>query len=188
MATLVDDSEMDLDFDVPSITLRSVQPGTEIRAETADLPGEIFEGVVATLDNQIDPVTRSVRVRARLPNPEGILRAGMFMQVTVSAAPRRSIAVPEEAIQPVGPDTFVWVVASEEERQIARRVKVDLGLRSDGYIEILSGLQQGDQVITEGVIRVREGAPVRVQDKSMLYPGAEANKIMNGSVSSTVSQ
>lgn len=175
VAILVDDSEMNLDFDVPSIALRSVQPGTEIRAETADLPGEVFEGVVATLDNRIDPVTRSVRVRARLPNPDGILRAGMFMQVTVTASPRRSLAVPEEAVQPVGPDSFVWLVQTEGEQQVARRVEVELGQRSGGYIEIADGLEAGDQVVTEGIIRVREGAPVRVRDQSMLYPRAKAS-------------
>mgnify|MGYP000701740001 FL=1 len=67
VATLIDDSEMNLDFDVPSLFTRSIQPGTAIIAETDDLPGEIFEGTIATLDNRIDPVTRSIRARAKLP-------------------------------------------------------------------------------------------------------------------------
>lgn len=170
VATLVDDSEMRLDFDVPSTLLRSIQPGTEIIAETDDLPGEMFTGTVATLDNRIDPVTRSIRARALLPNPEQLLRAGMFMRVTVAAEPRTSLSIPEEAVQPVGPRSFVWVVREENETQIARRIPVELSARSDGYIEVISGLSLGDRIITEGIIRVREGAPIVIRDRAMLEP------------------
>lgn len=168
VATLVDDSEMRLDFDVPSTLLRSIQPGTEIIAETDDLPGETFIGTVATLDNRIDPITRSIRARALLPNPDLLLRAGMFMRVTVSAEPRTSLSIPEEAVQPVGPQSFVWLVKEENQRKVARRLPVELGARSGGYIEVLSGVQLNDQIITEGIIRVREGAPVVIRDRSML--------------------
>jgi len=170
VATLIDDSEMNLDFDVPSTFLRSVLPGTAIVAETDDLPGEMFAGEVATLDNRIDPVTRSVRARAKLPNPEQLLRSGMFMRVTVTADPRDSLAIPESAVQPVGPQTFVWVAAEEDGAMVARRKEVQLGQRSEGFVEVLSGVQLGDQIISEGIIRVREGAPVVIRDRTMLEP------------------
>lgn len=170
VATLIDDSEMNLDFDVPSLFTRSIQPGTAIIAETDDLPGEVFEGTIATLDNRIDPVTRSIRARAKLPNPDQFLRSGMFMRVTVTADPRRNLAIPEEAVQPVGPRTYVWRVTPEGDALKARRVEVQLGQRADGYIEVVSGLTAGDKVITEGIIRVREGSDIRLQDKSILAP------------------
>ncbi|MEL7112274.1 MAG: efflux RND transporter periplasmic adaptor subunit [Pseudomonadota bacterium] len=170
VATLIDDSEMNLDFDVPSIFTRSIQPGTAIYAETDDLPGEVFEGEIATLDNRIDPVTRSIRARARIPNPEQLLRSGMFMRVTVTAEPRTNLAIPEEAVQPVGPRTFVWRVTPENGKLIARRVEVELGQRANGYIEVVAGLEASDQVITEGIIRVREGSELVLRDKSMLAP------------------
>ncbi|MEM7493684.1 MAG: efflux RND transporter periplasmic adaptor subunit [Pseudomonadota bacterium] len=176
VATLVDDSEMRLDFDVPSTFLRSIQPGTEIVAETDDLPGETFIGTVATLDNRIDPITRSIRARALLPNPERLLRAGMFMRVTVAAEPRVNLSIPEEAVQPVGPQSFVWLVDNSGEQMVARRAPVELGARSDGYIEVLSGIQLGDQIITEGIIRVREGAPIIIRDRSMLEPQPMAGR------------
>ncbi|MEO1322345.1 MAG: efflux RND transporter periplasmic adaptor subunit [Pseudomonadota bacterium] len=171
VATLIDDSEMNLDFDVPSIFTRSIQPGTSIIVETDDLPGEVFEGSIATLDNRIDPITRSIRARARIPNPDQLLRSGMFMRVTVTADPRYNLAIPEAAVQPVGPRTFVWRVTQEDNALKARRIEVELGQRAEGYIEVLSGLAAGDRVITEGIIRVREGSEVRLQDKSLLDPG-----------------
>ena len=185
VATLIDDSEMNLDFDVPSIFIRSIQPGTAITAETDDLPGELFQGEIETLDNRIDPVTRTIRARARIPNTDRLLRTGMFMRVTVAAEPRLSLAVPEEAVQPVGPETFVWRVTSEKAKLIARRVKVELGQRAEGYIEVVSGLDLGDRVITEGIIRVREGSELRLRDKSMLSPETGDTPNMSGGTASS---
>lgn len=171
IATLIDDSEMNLDFDVPSIFTRSIQPGTAIIAETDDLPGEMFLGEIETLDNRIDPITRSIRARASIPNAERLLRSGMFMRVTVTADPRLSLAIPESAVQPVGPRNFVWLVSPEDATLKARRMEVQLGQRAEGFIEVSSGLEQGDQVITEGIIRIREGSELKLQDKSLLDPG-----------------
>jgi len=168
IATLIDDSEMNLDFDVPSIFTRSIEPGTMIVAETDDIPGEVFSGAIETLDNRIDPITRSIRARATIPNPERLLRSGMFMRVTVTADPRTNLAIPESAVQPVGPRTFVWRVTQEDGTLKARRVEVDLGQRADGYIEVEAGLNLGDRVITEGIIRVREGSEIRIQDERLL--------------------
>ena len=170
IATLIDDSEMNLDFDVPSIFTRSIQPGTAIIAETDDLPGAMFSGAIETLDNRIDPITRSIRARASIPNPDRLLRSGMFMRVTVTADPRWSLAIPESAVQPVGPRTFVWRVTPENGTLKARRVEVELGQRADGFIEVKSGLVQGDRVITEGIIRVRDGSELKLQDRSLLDP------------------
>ncbi|MEQ3650866.1 efflux RND transporter periplasmic adaptor subunit [Hyphomonas sp.] len=179
VARLIDDSEMNLDFSVPSTYLRTLAKGTAIEARTDDLPREIFTGTVASIDNAIDPVTRSVRVRATLPNPDRVLISGMFVQVTLVADPRQALSVPEEAIQPVGPRTFVFVVEAEGDQLVARRKEVTLGLRQEGHVEVLSGLMAGENVITEGIIRVREGAAVEVRDQSMLLPKAVSGK--NGS-------
>lgn len=170
VARLIDDSEMNLEFTVPSTFLRSLKPGTEIIALTDDLPGEIFTGQIATLDNAIDPVTRSVRVRATLPNPERTLMSGMFMEIIVTANPRQALAIPEEAIQPIGPKTFVFIVDETGGTPVAKRTEVKLGTLEGGYVEVLSGLKKNTPVITEGVIRVRDGSEVIIRDLSMLLP------------------
>ncbi len=176
VARLVDDSEMKLDFSVPSTFLRTLKKGTAVEARTDDLPGETFTGTISSIDNAIDPVTRSVRVRARLPNPDRRLMPGMFVQVTLVADPRTALSVPEEAIQPIGPRTFVFVVETENGQFVARRKEVALGVRQAGHVEVLSGLEAGELVITEGIIRVREGAPVKIQDKAILLPKAVGAK------------
>ncbi len=170
VARLIDDSEMNLEFTVPSTFLRSLKPGTEVTSRTDDLPGELFKGEIASLDNIIDPITRSVRVRATLPNPDRTLIAGMFMEITLTADPRRSLAIPEEAIQPIGPKSFVFVVDDSGEKPVARRREIEVGVLSNGFVEVRRGLDAGDKVITEGIIGLREGAAIIIRDKSILTP------------------
>lgn len=170
VATLIDDSVMRLDFAVPSIFLTSLEPGLEIEARSADLPGQVFKGTVDSINNAVDPVTRSVRVRAMIPNENGVLKAGMFAAVTLLAEPREALSVPEGALQPLGPETFVWIVSEGENGPVANRVKVEVGLRQEGRAEVLAGLQPGQRIISEGALRLREGAPVKVEDQSILTP------------------
>ena len=171
VAELIDDSEMKLDFSVPSIFLRSVRKGTDVRVETDDLPGMAFDGIVDTVGASIDPVTRSIRVRAILPNPDRLLKPGMFMKVTLLADPRRALSVPEEAIEPVGPNSFVYVAVDKNGQLVAERRQIQVGLRQGGQVEVIAGLEPGDEIITDGLISVRDGAPIIVRDRTVLQTG-----------------
>ncbi len=177
VATLIDDSVMRLEFAVPSGFVRALQPGLAIEATTRDLPGRAFEGTVASIDNLIDPVTRSVRVRAMIPNADGELRAGMFVSVTLLAEPRQALSIPESALQPIGPQTFVWIADQSIEPPVARRVRVEPGQRQAGRVEIVAGLTRDQLVITDGVMRVREGAPLTIREPSMLLPGVSSSAV-----------
>ncbi|MEM6626375.1 MAG: efflux RND transporter periplasmic adaptor subunit [Pseudomonadota bacterium] len=170
VATLIDDSEMNLDFSIPSVFLRVLKSGAVIETTTDDVPGTVFSGEVASLDNSIDPVTRAVRVRATLPNPDQVLKAGMFMQVTLLADPRRALSIPEEAIQPVGPDNFVFVATDADGGLVATRRQIEIGARQAGFVEVTSGLGANDRIITEGVIGIREGSSIVIQEKTILSP------------------
>ena len=182
VARLIDDSEMHLEFSVPSTFLRSLKPGTKVTARTDDLPDMTFEGVIATLDNAIDPVTRSVGVRATLPNPDKILMSGMFMEIDLIANPRNSLSIPEEAVQPVGPKTFVFMVDDTGNSLTAKRVEVKLGASENGFTEVRSGLSSEDRIITEGIIRVRDGSKIKIEDKSILKPTQEGTaRVSRGS-------
>jgi membrane fusion protein, multidrug efflux system len=174
VATLIDDSVMRLDFAVPAIFLSSIQPGLTIEARSSDLPGATFTGTVDSINNSIDPVTRSVRVRAIIPNADGQLKAGMFVAVSLLAQPREALSVPEGALQPLGPETFVWTVSEGPSGPVANRVKVEAGLRQDGRVEILAGLSPGQRVVTEGALRLREGGAITVREESILTPALSA--------------
>lgn len=174
IATLIDDSEMRLEFSVPSIYAVDLKPGLEITARTDDLPDREFTGALTSVNNAIDPVTRAVRVRATLPNEKGELKAGMFMTVDLRSEPRQSLFVPEISVVAEGPSTFVFVVDQSVQPSLARKTKLELGVRERGYAEVLSGLEPGDMVVTDGILKLRPDMPVNVQNAQKADPSAVA--------------
>lgn len=163
VATLIDDSELFLDLAIPDTFLSNIYPGLTVSATSRSLPGEEFNGELVSLDNQIDPATRSLRVRALVPNPDLKLIPGLYLNVTLYTSPREALSVAEGAIEPLGSKSFVYIAEHRGDETYARRVEVTIGSRLDGRAEILSGLQEGQFVITEGLIRVRDGAAIAPQ-------------------------
>jgi len=164
ITTLDDDRVMKLDFPVPSLFLPSLAPGLSIEARAPALGAQRFEGEVASLSSRVDPVTRSVQVRALILNPERQLRPGLLMQVELLRDPREAVMVPEAAILQRGGEHAVLVVDEDSGGQmVAQRRQVQVGLRRPGEVEIVSGLSPGEQVITHGVDKARPGEPVTVR-------------------------
>ena len=174
IATLIDDSEMRLEFSVPSIFAGDLKPGLEISAVTDDIPDQTFTGALTSVNNAIDPVTRSVRVRATLPNADGQLKAGMFMTVDLRSEPRESLYVPEISVIAEGPSTFVFIVDQSETPALARKTQLQLGVRERGYAEVLGGLEAGDLVVTDGILKLRPDMPVSIQEPARAGPAAVA--------------
>ena len=159
IATISDVSTIKLDFPVPETMLSVIRPGQSIEAVSAAWPDQPFRGTIHTIDPVVDPQTRAVTVRARLPNPDRRLRPGMMLTVGIETAPRMSLSVPELAVIGEGERRFVFVLGASNR---ARRTEVRTGLRSEGRIEILEGLRPGQRVITEGVVKVADGMQVRL--------------------------
>ena len=158
IATISDVSTIKLDFPVPETVLATIRPGQTIDAVSAAYPDQPFRGVIHTIDPVVDPATRSVTVRARIPNPDRRLRPGMMLRVGIETAPRNSLSVPELAIVGEGERRYVFVLDGNK----AKRVEVRTGLRFGGRVEILAGLQPGQRVVTEGVVKVADNMTVRV--------------------------
>lgn len=159
IATISDLSTIKLDFTVPETMLASLSPGQAIVARSDAYPGEPFNGQIDTIDPVIDPNTRAVQVRARLPNPDRRLRPGMLLTVTIEQSPRMALSVPELAVIGEGEDRFVYTVGEDGR---ARRTPVRTGTRMGGRMEIVAGLRPGQRVITEGVVKVADGMEVRL--------------------------
>ena len=162
ITTLDDDSVMKLDFTVPSIHLASLKIGLPMVATSPAFPGQQFEGIVASINSRIDPVTRAIVVRAILSNPKRLLKPGLLMQVTLLKNPRDVLVIPEEALIPSGRDNHVLVVDRSAEPPVAQRRQVTTGGRRPGEVEILDGLKSGEFVIVDGTLRARPGKPVTV--------------------------
>lgn len=160
ITTLDDDSLMKLDFSVPSVFLPELSPGLSITAKARAYGNRTFEGEVSGIDSRVNPVTRSIRVRAILPNADRILKPGVLMQVELLRNPRNSPVVPEEALLQQGADHFVVLIGADDK---AERRTVRIGARLPGFVEITEGLAVGDRIITHGNDKVRTGQLVTVK-------------------------
>ncbi len=162
VTTIDDDSKMLLDFSVPARFLDSVKPDSPIEASTATYGGRFFHGGVHSVSSRVDPVTRSVMVRAEIPNEDRLLMPGMLMKVDLLARPREAVVIPEGALLPAGDRNFVMVVGGVAEKPTATRREIEIGTRRRGEVEVVSGLAEGETVVTHGGFKLSDGAAVRV--------------------------
>ena len=156
ITTLDDTSVMKVDFAVPENQLGNLRSGLELTARTAAHPGRQLAGRVLSIDSRIDPATRSVTVRALVPNDDGLLRPGMYVNVSLAREEYDALVVPEEALVPEQSRQYVFVV---EDGRVARR-EVQIGRRTPGRVEVTAGLEEGERIIVEGTQKVREGSLV----------------------------
>jgi membrane fusion protein (multidrug efflux system) len=161
ITTLDDDSLMKLEFAVPSSYLAELQPGLTIRAHTRAYQDEVFSGEVKVVGSRVDPVNRSVVVRALLANADGRLKPGLLMTVELLHKPRRTLLIPESALMPRGRKHYVLTVNGEQ--NLAEKVEIEIGSRRPGEVEVLHGLKVGDRVITHGTGKAKEDRPVRIK-------------------------
>lgn len=167
ITTLDDASLIKLDFTVAETYIHVLEKQLSVIAATAGLPGREFHGKVTNLDSRVDPVTRSIAVRAELPNPKGELRPGMFMTVRLQGEVAPALLIPEGAVVPEQGHMYVFVV----DNGVALRREVKLGKRRPGEVEILEGLKEHERVVSEGTQNLRDGLEVREQQEQ---PAAQA--------------
>lgn len=168
IARLEDDSVMKLDFSVPSTFISTLKPGLEITAKARGFDGQVFRGKLASVDNRIDDITRTIRVRAILPNPDRQLVPGLLMNIDLYKNPRQSVAVKEESLVPIGTDTYVYVV--DKDKLVVERRRIEVGTRRPGIVEINSGLQAGETVVGDGNLKLRPGAAVSILRSNEIVP------------------
>lgn len=161
ITTLDDVNPIKLDFNVPELFFASLKVGQEVVARSGAYPGEEFRGEIRSIDSRVDPLTRSILVRAILPNKENKLRPGMLLRVNLLRSVDEAIILPEKAIVPINDQMFVYVI---DDQLIAHQKPVTIGRRKPGIVEIIDGIKPGDKVVTEGMIRLRNGVSVFVRE------------------------
>ena len=164
-----------VDFGVPQQNAGQVQVGRTISVTREAMAGQIFSGRVTALDSVIDENTRNIQVQATLPNPGGKLRPGMFVQVDLAlGASQPAITLPASAISyaPYGDSVFVVTDMKDPKGNSYKGVRqqfVKVGPARGDQVAILSGLKSGDEVVSSGVFKLRNGAAVTVNNK--IQPG-----------------
>jgi membrane fusion protein (multidrug efflux system) len=157
ITTLRDISLVKIDFSVPERYAGRIAAGDRVEFR---IQGSLqtYTATVYALEAGIDEVTRTLRVRARAPNRDGTLVPGAFADVTIPLVERETVTIPAFAVIPQlkGHSVFVLANGTAESRS------VDIGIRTDERVEILTGLQPGDTVITSALLQLKTGTPVRI--------------------------
>jgi membrane fusion protein (multidrug efflux system) len=160
-----------VNFGVPQQEATEMRPGRSVRITVGELGDNEFTGRVSAVDSVVDQTTRNVQVQATLANPGGKLKPGMFVQAQVTlGAGRQVVALPASAINyaPYGDSVFVVTEMKNPQGQSYRGVRqqvVKLGNARGDQIAVLTGIKPGEEIVTSGVFKLRNGVPVQVNNR-----------------------
>ena len=161
-----------VDFRVPEVYLKQVQVGQSLTVTLDALPGKAFDGKVFAVNPLVDAAGRSIVIRAIVRNTDASLRPGMFARVRlITREAKDATVVPETALSSAGDEQYVFRVVDGK----AQRVKVEIGQRREGMVEVVQGLDPADIVVTAGLQKIRDGTPVRVAGNGNGGPAAKAD-------------
>ena len=157
LVELTDINTMKVDFRVPENQLSNIRTGQQINVLIDALPGESFSGTIYAISPSVDARSHNIAIRAKIDNRDNLLRPGLFARIQIVTGTNDSaIMIPEEAIIPQNNDFFVMTV---KEGKVGMS-PVQLGIRQDGEVHILSGLSKDEVIITAGQIKLFPGMPV----------------------------
>jgi membrane fusion protein (multidrug efflux system) len=160
-----------VNFGVPQQAIAQIRVGRSVRITTESLGTLAFDGHVTAIDSVVDQTTRNIQVQATLANPDGTLRPGMFVQTElVLGASQPVIALPASAISyaPYGDSVFIVSDMKDDKGRTYRGVRqqiVKLGSARGDQMAVLSGIKAGDEIVTSGLFKLRNGAAVQVNNK-----------------------
>lgn len=160
ITNLDDRSLLYVDLEIPEALTGSLNSSEKrkITAKTPAFPGKIFPGEISALENRIDPNTRTLKVRATLANEEDLLRPGMSFEACLNIEGDDYPTVPEISIQWEKAGSYVWKIEEEH----AKKIRVRIISRKEGTVLVEGELQEGDNVVIEGVQRLRDKQNVQV--------------------------
>jgi membrane fusion protein, multidrug efflux system len=162
---------LELAFQLPEMALPLAKVGVPIVLKVAPYPDRVFSGAISFVSPSLNPLNRRLLVKARVPNPDLVLRPGLFATVDANLGERANVlAVPDSAIVYGSAGTFVWRLDAQ---QAANTANVELGARQDGVVEIKTGLAAGDVVVVAGTNKLQPGIvvePVTAGPSPAAYP------------------
>ena len=170
LVSLQDSIVLYIDFSVPERYLPAVADGQTVQFQVSAYPERMFSGEVMAIDAKIDEATRNINVRARLENRDNLLRPGMYADIDLLLdVPVERVIVPGTAIvfSSFGNALFL-ITEGEDGTPVAQRISVTTGEQRGDLVEVLTGLQGGEQVVQAGVSKLRNGTPVVINDQPRL--------------------
>jgi membrane fusion protein (multidrug efflux system) len=154
---------LEIEFSIPEQDIANVAVEMPITAISEAYKGEIFQGNITAIDTRIDPSTRALRVKAIIPNADRRLKPGMLMKTNIVKETRPAMILPEGVILSKGNQKSVLAIGKNDKKEdIAVEKIVTLGVRQSGFVEIKTGLNEGDKIIVEGQLKAQPDTQVKV--------------------------
>ncbi len=161
-----------VDYSLPEAKYQELSEGQKVTVRTPAYPDQDFTGEVTAIDSGITEGTRTIRVRATLNNPDGRLRPGMFAEVsTTKPTPLEVLTVPRTAISYNTYGDFVYRIQESDDPQqgddkklVVKRQQVQTGDVREGRVQVTKGLNAGDRVVRAGLVKLRDGQPVKIDN------------------------
>lgn len=155
-----------VDFTLSEKNLPSIATGYDVDVTVAAVPGQTFRGSISAINSSVNPQTRAIRVRATLANPDSLLRPGMFATIqTLQPEPEQVVTVPRTAVSYNTYGDFVFVIEENSEGElVVTRRSIETGGTRNGRAAVDSGLEQGERVVSKGLLRLRAGQKVEVTE------------------------
>lgn len=153
---------LEVEFSVPERDANRVRNGQPVSVEVGPLPDRRFPATVTFVSPTVDPQTRTLRLRARLENADGVLRPGLFARVDLGVARREGVTmVPEQSIVQRATGASVFKVLPDAR---VERIAVETGIAREGWVEVSGGVAPGERIVERGPGRLADGAVVRIVD------------------------
>ena len=156
--TLDDNSIIYSDLKIPEIFAPLIKKGLPINAKFSGNKNKIYSGTVYAVSSRINPETRSLLIRVKIINQNSELIPGSLLEITVNYNVRDSLGIPDTSIILEGDKTYVYKVS---EKNIVNKTEIKIGIRNNGYVEVLSGLNDGESIVAEGLKKVRPRGKIK---------------------------
>lgn len=166
ITSLDDLSLIKVDFNVPERFLPTIKIGQPIIALNSAYKKQQFNGKISSIDTRINPITRTLKIRAEIPNKDLALRPGMLLTIEIVKNLEKLLQLPESAIIPIEDKHYIFTVENENlEYKQAKRKSINIGRRLPGVVEVLAGVNPNEFVVIEGALKLRDGMKVEVINK-----------------------
>tara|TARA_B100001741_G_C16473908_1_gene561480 strand:+ start:195 stop:986 length:792 start_codon:yes stop_codon:yes gene_type:complete len=156
--TLDDSSIIYSDLKIPEIYASVVKKGLPIEARFSGYKNKIYKGQIDGVSSRINADTRSLLTRIKINNENFELIPGSLIEVTVNFNIRSSLGIPDTSLMLEGNKAYVYKVSEDN---IANKIEIEIGIRNNGFVEVLSGLSEGDIIVSEGLKKVRAKAKIK---------------------------
>ncbi|NMN67439.1 membrane fusion protein (multidrug efflux system) [Candidatus Pelagibacter ubique] len=160
--TLDDNSIIYSDLKIPEIFVNVIKKGLPITAKFSGNKEKHYTGTVYAVSSRINAETRSVLIRVKIDNKDAELIPGSLLEVTINYNERNSLGIPDTSIMLEGDKIYVYKVS---EKNITDKTEIKIGIRNGGYVEVLSGLNEGENIVAEGLKKVRSKGKIKPIEK-----------------------